>query len=134
MSHGASGNTTTKRGPSPTPGAVPHADKRWAQAVAASVSHEEGKKQRMGHERDVHLVASDAGVDAATVERDHRELEDKGERPVRAAVGGAVATAPTPLGAGHAQAGAKVVPIHPALPFGATGRRSSSGRWTTGGA
>ena len=47
MSHGASGNTTTKRGPSPTPGAVPHADKRWAQAVAAPVSHAGGNKQRV---------------------------------------------------------------------------------------
>ena len=68
MSHGASGNTTTKRGPSPTPGAVPHADKRWAQAVAASVSHAGGKKQRMGHERDMPVsraghVASGEGVD-----------------------------------------------------------------------
>ena len=110
MSHGASGNTTTKRGPSPTPGAVPHADKRWAQAVAASVTHAEGKKQRMGHDRDtpvpraghvasgevvddgrasaVQLVALDAGVDAATVEREHCELEEKGERPVRATVAG----------------------------------------------
>ena len=156
MSHGASGNTTTKRGPPPTPGAAPHADKRWAQAVAAPVGHGGGKKQRVGHGRDmpapraghvasgegvddgrasaVQLVASEAGVDAVTVERDHRELEDKSERPVRATVEGAVATAPAPLGAGHAQAEAKVVPIHPALPFGATERRGSSGRWREGSA
>ena len=103
----------------------------------------ESKKQRMGHGRDmpvpraghvasgeevddaragaVQLVASDAGVDAGTVGREHRELEEKLERPVRATVEAAVATAPMPLGVGHAPAKAQVVPIHPALPFGATG-------------
>ena len=39
-----------KRGPSPTPGAVPHMDKRWAQAVATSVPANTGKKQRLQRE------------------------------------------------------------------------------------
>ena len=102
MDHGASGKAKTKRGPSPTPGAVPHKDKRWAQAVATSAPANTGKRQRLqrevavprgvGPEAEaeasvcaVQLVAKEAGVATAEVECDHRALEARSERPVRTA-------------------------------------------------
>jgi len=43
--HGASGTSKTKQGPPPTPGAVPHKDKRREQAVTTSVTANTGKKR-----------------------------------------------------------------------------------------
>ena len=54
--HGASGTASTKRGPPPTPGAVPHMDKRRAQAVTTPVPANTGKKRRVQREVAVPLT------------------------------------------------------------------------------
>ena len=123
-------------------------DKRRAQAVTSSVPTVTGKTRRVhredaapqgvGLETDaeasacaVRLVATAEGVAATVVEHDHRALEARSERPVRADVAVAVGTAPRPLGPGCAPR-QMVVPIHPALPFGVERRRRTSRRWREG--
>ena len=66
----------------------------------------------------VRVVAADEdGVDAATVEAEHRVLEARCERPTRITVAEAVATAPAPKGMVLRRRREEVVPMHPALPY-----------------
>ena len=78
--------------------------------------------ERSGAEA-VRVVAADEdGVDAATVEAEHRVLEARCERPTRITVAEAVATAPAPKGMVLRRRRETVVPMHPALPFAEEGK------------
>ena len=78
----------------------------------------------------VQVVAADeGGVDEAAVEAEHLRLEARCERPVRITVAEAVATAPAPAGVALRRRRAGVIPVHPALPFGAGGVKRRNRQW-----
>ena len=78
-----------------------------AQGTAQKKLREEGAdEQAADTANDAHsgaeavrvVAAEEDGVDAATVEAEHRALEARCERPTRSTVAEAVATAPAPKG------------------------------------
>ena len=75
------------------------------------------------------VAAEEDGVDAATVEAEHRALEARCERPTRSTVAEAVATAPAPKGMVLKRRRETVVPMHPALPFAEEGKERRNRRW-----
>ena len=61
------------------------------------------------------VAADEDGVDVAAVEAEHRMLEARCERPVRAIVAAAVAAAPAPLGAALRRPRVEAPTVTPAL-------------------
>ena len=109
-----------------------------AQGTAQKKLREEGADEqaadtandaRSGAEAVRVVAAEEDGVDAATVEAEHRALEARCERPTRSTVAEAVATAPAPKGMVLKRRRETVVPMHPALPFAEEGKERRNRRW-----